>query len=84
MKEELIAAFKSIESPKITSLYWKIVEEQGQQLKNAPELLFGDSYIREKMCDLTFRISPESFFQVNAKGAEVRVYTRKSSTFDAR
>ena len=34
-------------------------------------VLFGSSTITERLCDLDFQISPESFFQVNSAQAEV-------------
>lgn len=35
------------------------------------ECLLGNPYLHEKLYDLTFRVSPDAFFQVNTKGAEV-------------
>ena len=37
-------------------------------------LLWGDEYIRDKMCGLFVRISPQSFYQVNRAQAE-RIYS---------
>ena len=34
-------------------------------------LLHGESHLYEKIGDLRFRISPESFFQINTEGARV-------------
>lgn len=36
-----------------------------------PEHLWGETHIYETILGLKFRISPEAFFQVNTKGAEV-------------
>lgn len=36
-----------------------------------PEHLWGETHIYETLLGLTFKISPEAFFQVNSKGAEV-------------
>ncbi len=33
--------------------------------------LFGSPYIEDRLCGLDFKISPESFYQVNRKGAEL-------------
>lgn len=41
------------------------------KLNNKYELIAGDKYIKENLTDLTFLISPDSFFQVNTKQAEV-------------
>ena len=35
------------------------------------ECLRGNPYLHEKLFDLNFRVSPDAFFQVNTKGAEV-------------
>eukprot|EP00316_Scyphosphaera_apsteinii_P011364 CAMPEP_0119303014 /NCGR_PEP_ID=MMETSP1333-20130426/4512_1 /TAXON_ID=418940 /ORGANISM="Scyphosphaera apsteinii, Strain RCC1455" /LENGTH=701 /DNA_ID=CAMNT_0007305561 /DNA_START=12 /DNA_END=2117 /DNA_ORIENTATION=- len=34
------------------------------------KLVFGDAYLQERILDMTFRISPFAFFQVNSGGAE--------------
>lgn len=34
-------------------------------------VLFGESYIEDILCGLRFRITPESFYQVNHDGAEI-------------
>lgn len=39
------------------------------------EVLFGKGYITDKLCDLTFRISPRSFYQVNPSMTE-KLYTK--------
>ncbi|MBQ7140203.1 MAG: 23S rRNA (uracil(1939)-C(5))-methyltransferase RlmD [Bacilli bacterium] len=40
-------------------------------LKNSKyKLIYGEKYIHENLLDKTFRISPDSFFQVNTKQAE--------------
>jgi tRNA (uracil-5-)-methyltransferase len=35
------------------------------------EHLWGDTHICESLLDLKFKISPEAFFQINTKGAEI-------------
>lgn len=35
------------------------------------EHLYGKTHLEEDMLDLTFQLSPSSYFQVNTKGAEV-------------
>lgn len=49
------------------------------------ELLYGNDFIEEKICDVTFKVGSNTFFQVNPKSAEnifkfVREYI--STTFD--
>lgn len=39
-------------------------------LSNKYKLLYGDSYIQDKVCDLLFNLSVPSFFQVNRDQAE--------------
>ncbi len=39
-------------------------------LTNKTELIFGQDYIEEKLCDITFQIGSNTFFQVNPKSAE--------------
>lgn len=36
-----------------------------------PEHLWGDTHIHETLLGLKFSISPEAFFQINTKGAEM-------------
>ena len=38
------------------------------------EHLYGKTHLEEDMLDLTFQLSPSSYFQVNTKGAEVLYY----------
>ena len=58
--------------PEITSIVWNInPTETALFLGEKSEVLYGDGYISETLCDLSFRISPRSFFQVNTTQAEV-------------
>lgn len=50
-------------------------------------LIDGDKYIYENLCGLNFRISPDSFFQINTLAAKVLydelfklIYPSKTST----
>ena len=40
-------------------------------LKNKEKILFGDGYITDILCNKTFRISPQSFYQINPVGTEI-------------
>ncbi len=52
--------------PEITTIVWNINNtDKGLMLGEKSEILFGKGYITEKLFDLSFRISPKSFFQVN-------------------
>lgn len=44
-------------------------------LSDKYELVWGQDYITDILCDLKFKISPQSFYQVNAKQAE-KLYTK--------
>ena len=50
----------------ITTVVWNINPTQTPLFlgKNS-EVLYGDGYIKDSLCDLNFRISPASFYQVN-------------------
>ena len=50
-------------------------------LGNVSETLHGDGFITDRLCDLRFRISPRSFYQVNPKMTEL-LY-RKAREFAA-
>ncbi|XP_044252549.1 tRNA (uracil-5-)-methyltransferase homolog A [Tribolium madens] len=57
---------------KITSLYYqKIVKKIAGEDSEGAEHLWGDPHICETLLDLKFKISPEAFFQINTKGAEI-------------
>ena len=63
------------EFPEIVSI---IVNENKENtnvvLGKSFRTVFGKSYIEDVLCGLRFRISPESFYQVNREGAEL-LYT---------
>ncbi|XP_063226256.1 tRNA (uracil-5-)-methyltransferase homolog B-like [Bacillus rossius redtenbacheri] len=56
----------------VTSLYFQPFTEKvaGVPLP-AMEHLYGKTHLQEELFDLTFHLSPSSYFQVNTKGAEV-------------
>ena len=62
--------------PEITTISLNMNNEKTSMvLSEIPEkLIYGKGYIEEKLCGLTFRISPKSFFQVNPEQTEV-LYT---------
>jgi tRNA (uracil-5-)-methyltransferase len=78
LKKDIVSEFKEMKCPAISSFFIKELEVQGQKTKNEPELLFGKGYNEETMCDLSFRISSESFFQINSLAAEVLINAIKS------
>lgn len=74
LKKDLTQFFSEGEgkAADVTSLYYhKLVKKTaGNDLPKAEHLL-GEQYIHETMLGLKFRISPEAFFQINTKAAEV-------------
>ncbi len=58
--------------PEITTIVRNINDRHTSLvLGDKSEVLFGDGYIEEKLCGLTFRISPKSFYQINPIQTEV-------------
>ncbi|XP_044728957.1 tRNA (uracil-5-)-methyltransferase homolog A [Chrysoperla carnea] len=74
LKKDLIEWFTNGDGSeaKLTSLFIKVIQKRnaGEPIPT-PEHLYGTTYIQEKLLDLTFRISPDAFFQVNTDAAEV-------------
>jgi 23S rRNA (uracil1939-C5)-methyltransferase len=58
--------------PTITSLLYVINEKKNETFFDLPVVTFsGQSYITEKMGELSFRVGPKSFFQTNSEQAKV-------------
>ncbi len=58
--------------PEITTVVRNINNtDKGLMLGEQSEIYYGDGYITDTVCDLSFRISPKSFFQVNRVQTEV-------------
>ncbi|XP_049852881.1 tRNA (uracil-5-)-methyltransferase homolog B-like [Schistocerca gregaria] len=56
----------------LTSLYFQACSNTRCTNDQAPfQLLYGEPYLMEHLCGYKFRISPDSFFQVNVAAAEV-------------
>jgi 23S rRNA (uracil1939-C5)-methyltransferase len=62
--------------PEITTIAVHINREQTSMVlgEQPVKVIWGKGFIEERLCSLTFRISPTSFFQVNVQQAEV-LYT---------
>ncbi|XP_058794553.1 tRNA (uracil-5-)-methyltransferase homolog A [Phymastichus coffea] len=58
---------------RVTSLYFQTIEKKGAGGTGGGtvEHISGATHIEENLLDMTFRISPEAFFQINTLGAEV-------------
>ncbi|MBE6667867.1 MAG: 23S rRNA (uracil(1939)-C(5))-methyltransferase RlmD [Ruminococcaceae bacterium] len=63
----IIGNFPEIKSVMIN----KNTENTNVVLGKEYRLLFGKSYIEDELCTLRFKISPDSFYQVNRDGAEL-------------
>ncbi|MBW7955042.1 23S rRNA (uracil(1939)-C(5))-methyltransferase RlmD [Candidatus Gracilibacteria bacterium] len=57
--------------PQITSIYLSLNDNKADIAIGELELIYGKNFIEEKLLDLTFNISPKSFFQTNSFQAEV-------------
>lgn len=69
--EDLLQQIKEY-FPEISSLYYIINTKKNDSVTDLPCIHFsGATYIEEKLGTLTFRISPNSFFQTNPSQAEV-------------
>ncbi len=67
----LIDAFKS-ELPNLKSVILNTNrEDTNVVLGKKSKILYGDGFITDILCSLKFKISPQSFYQVNRKGAEL-------------
>ncbi|KAJ8959061.1 hypothetical protein NQ318_022317 [Aromia moschata] len=73
-KKSLVDYFTTGEgtAANVTSLYYqKIVKKNHGNDFIPAEHLWGETHIYETILGLKFRISPEAFFQINTKGAEI-------------
>ncbi len=60
-----------LQFPQITTLLYTINSKNNDSLQDQhPITYFGKGFIMEKLEDLSFKISPKSFFQTNTKQAE--------------
>lgn len=70
--------------PQITTLLYTINSKRNDSLHDQePIVYFGKGYIIEKLEELSFKISPKSFFQTNTKQAEkLYAITREFAELD--
>ncbi len=76
IEEDLKSFFESVHGDgpgliEVDSLYIKELERHGVSQRNIPRLLVGEPTIPETIHGISFRISPEAFFQVNTLATEV-------------
>ncbi|CAB0010621.1 unnamed protein product [Nesidiocoris tenuis] len=80
VKEDVKTFFTEGDGNQLTvdSLYFEIMKRKDRGQTSQPaELLLGKESIQESMCGLKFNISPQSFFQINTRCAELLVSTVK-------
>lgn len=71
--EDLVSAHKNI-----TTVVWNInPTETPLFLGKKSVTLYGEGYIKDTLCDLEFRISPSSFYQVNPVQTEILYNTAR-------
>lgn len=75
LKKEICEFFDSDAGKKanVTSLYFQTINKKdiGGEGGGTIEHLSGSEYIEETLLGMTFRVSPQAFFQVNTEGAEL-------------
>ena len=58
--------------PEITTLVWNVnFSDTTVFLGQKSEILYGDGYLTDTLCGLSFRISPKSFYQINPLQTEL-------------
>lgn len=77
----LVNSFKS-QLPNLKSVVLNINrEDTNVVLGKKSKILYGDGFITDILCGLKFKISPQSFYQVNRKGAEL-LYSKAADYAD--
>ena len=54
----------------------------GEEDQNSAQVIFGETSIIEEICGLKFKISPQSFFQINSKCTEILYNTVRDFAFE--
>lgn len=63
---DLLVEILRVECPELTGILLCCNPHKGNvALTDDMRVLWGDMYLTDKLCDLTFRISPLSFYQIN-------------------
>ncbi|XP_058056645.1 tRNA (uracil-5-)-methyltransferase homolog A [Anopheles bellator] len=74
LKQSIVDCFTS-EAGKLAgvcSVYFEVIQKRQQgQYTNPIEHLYGDTHIEDEILGMTFRISPQAFFQINTPAAGV-------------
>jgi len=75
VKQDLASHCKDDPELTVHSLYFSRVGTSNRETDQKFELVLGDETIEELLNGMKFRISPDSFFQANTKGAEILIST---------
>lgn len=71
LSQDLIEHFEAFKMQAVTSLNIQFFGQRQKGQSDPPVLcLKGEQNIQEKLCGLTFKISPQAFFQINTEAAE--------------
>lgn len=77
----LVDAFKA-QLPNLKSVVLNTnCEDTNVVLGKKSKTLYGEGFIKDILCNLNFKISPQSFYQVNRKGAEL-LYSKAAEYAD--
>lgn len=70
-KNNFIKALRK-EHPEITTIVLNINDKKTSMVLGEREkVIYGSGYIRDRLCGMTYRISPKSFYQVNPVQTEI-------------
>lgn len=70
-KNNFVKALRK-EHPEVTTVVVNVNDKQTSMvLGDKEQVIYGKGYIEDKLCGMTFRISPKSFYQVNPAQTEV-------------
>lgn len=90
-KNNFVKALRK-EHPEITTVIVNVNDRKTSMvLGDKEQVIYGSGYIQDRLCDLTFKISPKSFYQVNPvqteklyrKAMEYAGLTGKEKVLDA-
>ncbi len=71
-EETILADFRSCVEPIVSTAWLGLADSPSDVARTAKmTLMWGPGFIEERLMDLTFRVSPYSFFQTNTHGTEL-------------
>ncbi|MDE7404017.1 MAG: 23S rRNA (uracil(1939)-C(5))-methyltransferase RlmD, partial [Lachnospiraceae bacterium] len=70
-KNNFVKAFRKVH-PEITTVVINVNDKKTSMvLGDKEQVIYGPGYIEDRLCGMTFKISPKSFYQVNPRQTEV-------------